>query len=49
LRTPAGEVPPTGRSVRFRWAGFYRTHGDELASESLYFDQAELLAQLGLM
>jgi hypothetical protein len=27
----------------------YQVRGDELVSEPLYFDQAELLGQLGLM
>lgn len=48
LRTPDGEVPPTGRSVRIRWMAMYETDGDELVSEHLYFDSAEFLAQLGL-
>ena len=49
LRTPAGDVAPTGRSVDFRWMSRYEVRGDELASEHLYFDQTELLGQLGLM
>jgi predicted ester cyclase len=49
LRTPAGEVPATGRNVDLRWMSSYEVRGDELASERLYFDQAELLGQLGLM
>ncbi len=48
LRTPAGDVAATGRSVDFRWMSSYEVRGDELASEHLYFDQAELLGQLGL-
>jgi predicted ester cyclase len=48
LRTPAGEVPPTERSVQIRWMGMYEARGDELVSEHLYFDQNEFLTQLGL-
>jgi predicted ester cyclase len=48
LRTPEGEVPPTGRRVEIRWMAMYEVHGDELASEHLYFDQIEFLTQLGL-
>jgi steroid delta-isomerase-like uncharacterized protein len=48
LQTPDGEVPATGRSVRIRWMAMFETHGDELLSEHLYFDQQEFLAQLGL-
>jgi predicted ester cyclase len=48
LRTPDGEVPPTGRSVEVRWMAMYEIAGEELASEHLYFDPSELLTQLGL-
>jgi len=49
LRTPAGDVPATGRAVDFRWMSSYDVRDDELTSEHLYFDQADLLRQLGLM
>ena len=49
MRTPAGDVAATGRSVDFRWMSSYEVRGDELASEHLYFDQTDLLGQLGLM
>jgi predicted ester cyclase len=49
LRTPAGDVPATSRHVEFRWMSSYDVRGDELASEHLYFDQVELLGQLGMM
>jgi hypothetical protein len=48
FRTPTGEVPATGRHVEFRWMSAYEARGDELASEHLFFDQVELLTQLGL-
>lgn len=48
LRTPGGEVAATGRRIAFRWAALYRAGGDELISEHLFFDQLELLSQLGL-
>ena len=49
MRTPAGDVAATGRQVDLRWMSAYQVRGDELASEHLYFDQAEMLGQLGLM
>jgi predicted ester cyclase len=49
LRTPAGDVAPTGRHLLLGWMSSYVVRGDELASEHLYFDQADLLGQLGLM
>jgi predicted ester cyclase len=48
LASPAGEVPPTGRTVTFRWAAIYVVDGAEIRSEHLFFDQADFLAQLGL-
>ena len=49
MRTPEGDVAATGRHVDFRWMSSYEVRGDELSSEHLYFDQVELLGQLGLM
>jgi predicted ester cyclase len=49
LRTPTGDVPATSRNVQFRWMSSYDVRGDEIASEHLYFDQVDLLGQLGLM
>ena len=49
MRTPTGEVQPTGRRVEFRWMAMYGLAGDSLSFEHLYFDQATLLGQLGLM
>lgn len=49
LHTPAGDVPPTGRAVKLRWAAIYATEGDTLKSEHLFFDQMDFLGQLGLL
>jgi len=46
---PAEAIAATGRQVDLRWMSAYQVRGDELALEHLYFDQAELLGQLGLM
>lgn len=48
LRTPGGEVAATGRHVDFRWAAVYRVEDAELAFEHLFFDQLDLLGQLGI-
>jgi predicted ester cyclase len=48
LRTPNGDVPATGRPVKIRWMAMYEVSGDELNFEHLYFDQSELMTQLGL-
>jgi predicted ester cyclase len=49
FHTPDGDVPPTGRAVELRWAAVYATDGETLKSEHLFFDQMELLGQLGLL
>lgn len=48
LDSPGGEVPPTGRTINFRWAAVYEVGDGQLRSEHLFFDQADFLAQLGL-
>ncbi|GAC1484641.1 MAG: ester cyclase [Solirubrobacteraceae bacterium] len=50
LQAPNGEViPATGRSLSARYAEVFEIEGDRIASDRLYFDQVELLIQLGLM
>jgi predicted ester cyclase len=51
LITPQGELPPTGRSVTFRFALVVEADaaGEQMRSVSLYFDQLEFLMQLGLV
>lgn len=49
LQSPNGEVPPTGKSIVFRWSASYEVSGDQLRYEHLYFDQLDFLGQLGLL
>jgi ketosteroid isomerase-like protein len=49
LCTPDGELPPTGAAARVRFAALMRVGGGRLASVHVYFDQLELLGQLGLV
>lgn len=49
LVIPQGEIQPTGKSVRLRYATVQKVESGKVASEHLYFDQAELMAQLGLL
>ncbi len=48
LRTPSGDLPATGRSVRVEYMQVRRFRGDEIASFHLVFDRVEMLEQLGL-
>jgi predicted ester cyclase len=50
LMAPSGEViPATGRSLSAPFAEVLEVEGDRITSDRLYFDQVELLIQLGLM
>lgn len=50
LMAPNGQViPATGRSLSAPYADVFEVEGDRITSERLYFDQVELLTQLGLM
>jgi steroid delta-isomerase-like uncharacterized protein len=47
LPTDAGEVPPSGREIEMRAAGFYRLDGQgRILEESRYYDLNALLSQL---
>jgi steroid delta-isomerase-like uncharacterized protein len=50
LTTPDGQViPATGRSLSVPYVEVFDMESDHVASTRLYFDQVELLTQLGLM
>ena len=49
LEAPTGEIPATGRQLVGRGAQVARIEGDKVAEVYLYFDQIQLLTQLGLM
>jgi predicted ester cyclase len=42
-----GQIAPTGRHISFRFAEFYTIRDDKVITLHLYFDQMELLTQLG--
>ena len=49
LQTPAGEVPATNRPLRGRGVQILRIEGETVVDTRLYFDQMDVLTQLGLM
>jgi ketosteroid isomerase-like protein len=49
LHAPSGDIPATGRRVDIRYTGVHSVRGGLITSMHLYFDQAEMLIQLGLM
>ena len=49
LAGPGGEIPATGRSVTGHGCQISRIENGKIAEGRLYFDQVEVLTQLGLM
>jgi len=49
LAGPAGEIPATHKHLAGRGIQTIRVEGDKIAQENLYFDQVQVLTQLGLM
>jgi heme-degrading monooxygenase HmoA/limonene-1,2-epoxide hydrolase len=48
LRGPAGEIPPTGKKAMVNFSGVYEFDEGKITSYHLYFDQMEMLSQLGI-
>ena len=49
LISPAGEIPPTGRSIEIQVAEVYEMRDGKLARMRAYYDSATMLRQLGFM
>ena len=49
LRTPGGDVPPTGRTITLLSAHLIRARDGKLVSWHSYWDQMAMLAALGVM
>ena len=50
LRSPDGmEVPPTGKHFDFQFVGIFRVQDGKITTIRIFYDQIELLMQLGLM
>jgi steroid delta-isomerase-like uncharacterized protein len=49
LRTPAGEIPATGRSVTLDFCDVFEIRDGKIHIEQTYFDSASMLMQLGVM
>jgi predicted ester cyclase len=48
LRTPSGDIPPTGRRADLGVSEVAEVEGGVMVSAHLYFDRLELLEQLGV-
>ncbi len=49
LRSAAGEIPPTGKTVVSRYAAVLHVEDGKIISFHMYFDLADVLGQLGLI
>lgn len=47
LKTPMGEMPPTGKKMRFRAAAIMQIVDGQITEEWIYYNQAPVLQQLG--
>ena len=43
------EIPATGKSLDFPFSAIFRVENGKISSIRLYYDQVEVLSQLGLM
>ncbi len=49
LMSPAGEISATHKKLNGRGVQVFRVEGEEIADTRLYFDQVQVMTQLGLM
>jgi predicted ester cyclase len=49
LSTPTGDIPATNRRLTGRGVQVVRIEGDAVVDTRLYFDQVQVMTQLGLM
>jgi steroid delta-isomerase-like uncharacterized protein len=49
LHSPTGDIPATHRRLDGRGLQMMRVSGGKIAEEHLYFDQVQVMTQLGLM
>jgi steroid delta-isomerase-like uncharacterized protein len=49
LMSPAGEIPATHKTLNGRGVQIFRVEGETVADTHLYFDQVQVMTQLGLM
>jgi predicted ester cyclase len=48
-KSEAGEMPATGKTIKGHYCLVTRVNNDQIVTSTLYFDQVELMTQLGLM
>jgi steroid delta-isomerase-like uncharacterized protein len=49
LHGPAGDIPPTGRSMKLQFCDVYKFRDGKIVSHRTYYDALGMLQQLGLV
>ena len=49
MASPAGSIPATGKTMNLHFLDVFKVRDGKAYEHNVYFDQAELLQQLGLM
>lgn len=49
FRSPAGEIPPTGKAVELQFAEVYKVTNGRITLLRAYYDTATLMRQLGVL
>ncbi len=49
LKTPMGDVPPTGRKLKGTFVQVVQVDRGQISSNHLYYDQVQVMTQLGVM
>jgi predicted ester cyclase len=49
MSSPAGDIPPTHKRLNGRGVQVFRVENDAVSDTRLYFDQVQVMTQLGLM
>ena len=49
LSTPAGDIPATHKRLNGRGVQIFKVEGEAVTETRLYFDQVQIMTQLGLM
>lgn len=49
LHGPAGDIPPTGRSIKMQFCDVYKFRDGKIVSHRSYYDALGMLQQLGLV
>lgn len=49
LTTPAGKIPPTGKSIQLKFGEFFEMRAGKIKTMRAYWDTATLMRQLGMI